>query len=112
MEKLPFPVPLGMKSSSMVGSGLSVLQQTPLSVTCAPPSLATVPPQTAEFKPISVTSEVIIRGFVTTSSLHPKKRMPIKPIVSPKTGFTIIILFISKNIKGKQILQCKIIQSL
>ena len=61
LTNTPVPVPSDVLVSAVVGWAL-VLQQTPLSVTTAPPSDVTFPPPVAELYVILVTREVVIVG--------------------------------------------------
>ena len=62
LVKLPVPVPSEVWLSLVVGLA-DVLQQTPLAVTAAPPSLVTFPPLEALFEVIEDAAVVVTVGI-------------------------------------------------
>jgi hypothetical protein len=64
LKKAPVPVPSAVRLSLVVGFA-AVLQQTPLAVMAAPPSLVTSPPPEAAVKIILETAAVVTVGGIT-----------------------------------------------
>ena len=85
LEKFPKPEPSVVLVSEIVGVEFVELQQTPLEVTSAPPSVVTVPPDEAEFAVMLVIADAVSVGITFGVSflqvIKTVKSSPINPIL-------------------------------
>lgn len=94
LENEPVPVPSEVLLSEVVGVALVELQQTPLAVTVAPPSVETEPPALADIAVMLVADVIVTVGITLgVSFLQPKRRIDTIPIMKNLADHVILIFF-------------------